>query len=354
MTVMTAVDTLNISAPSWDPYDSYGLIANALAQHLDAHGVRINALQRDGVRMHTTQSEAVRAIVGQPIRPSMGGLLLGYPTEFAQRFPLTRTGPRVAITMFESTQLPPGWVEALNNCDAVIVPSEWLAPVFRANGVTAPVYVVPLGLSEAYQYVERDPEREPFTFLAFADRGARKGWMDAVRCFAELFRDDDSTRLILKTRPSTQLPRFANRNIEVLAEDLSEADMAALYARCDCLVWPSRGEGFGLPPREFAATGGVTIATAWSGMADHLEEWGLGVHYDLVPAWDTHPRFHGLGQWAQPDRMELCGKMHAVRLYREEGLAFGRRAAEAVRRLYRWEDFAAAVLAIWNEVSHAS
>ena len=50
-----------------------------------------------------------------------------------------------AYTMWETDTLPSGAVAALNRCGLVIVPTQWGADCFRANGVMAPIEVVPLG-----------------------------------------------------------------------------------------------------------------------------------------------------------------------------------------------------------------
>ena len=49
--------------------------------------------------------------------------------------------------------------------------------------------------------------------------------------------------------------------VEYIDRSLTEAEMAGLYAACDCLVHPFRGEGFGLPVVEAMACGLPAIVT---------------------------------------------------------------------------------------------
>ena len=49
--------------------------------------------------------------------------------------------------------------------------------------------------------------------------------------------------------------------VEYIDRILSETEMAGLYAACDCLVHPFRGEGFALPIVEAMACGLPVIVT---------------------------------------------------------------------------------------------
>jgi len=230
---------LSIYSPQWDHHDSYGILAHRLANHLDGHVNRLSLDDADGVS----------------IRPSPGGIMLGYPTLIENYSPMARFGKRIAVTMFESTRLPEGWADALNRVDAVVVPAVFLVKIFRDAGVTVPIHVVPLGVDEAYMRVDRLPRgNRPYTFLAIADRGMRKGWDLAWHAFRSAFGDSYRHKLILKCREGgMEHLKSGDDNVEIFRADLSVDEMAKLYARCDCMVFPTRGEGFGLPPREFAA-----------------------------------------------------------------------------------------------------
>lgn len=332
------MQTISIYTPQWDEHDSYGILARRLAQRAEQCGRHVNRL---GL-----------ANEGGVLRPDAGGLLLGYPTLYPAYGALAQIGKRLAVTMFESTRLPEGWAEHLNTCDAVVVPSRFLVDVFRDAGVRVPVHVVALGVSEAYSRVTRtiNPYRRPFTFLAIADRGMRKGWDLAWHAFRSAFRNSVDHRLILKCREGGLLNvSSADANVEILRADLDEREMAALYARCDCMVFPTRGEGFGLPPREFAATGGHVIATKWGGTADDIDVWGYGLPYRMVPAWQGHEKFYGLGEWAEPDLDYMIHLMQVVA--REACYTDGSRARALqfwMRGNYSWDQFADRVLEIYE------
>lgn len=334
---------INICAPSWERAESYGRIARELTQQLHRRGYHVNTLGHEApVRL---------------IRPALGGVLLAYPTNFHAFGALPNHGPRLAVTMFESTALPPGWAEALNACDGVIVPSTWLVDVFKAAGVTAPIRVVPLGVSNAFKPVRRAPTTgRPYRFLCIGDRGKRKGWHVALAAFEKAFGRSTDVELVVKVRPGVEpfhSVRLAVPNIRVDRRELSDRQLATLYATADCMVFPTAGEGFGLPPREFAATGGVVIATDFAGTRDGLPDWGLPLGYRMVPAWQGVEALEGTGEWAEPRVDELAEMMRFVYEQRETSWLreYGERASAFVRTEYTWGRFGKAVREWWEELT---
>lgn len=346
--------TITVYAPGhYDYADSYGLIACQLVRHLSRLGVRVNAVGL-GRTVMESQPPDVRAVTEQPIQPSFGGVVLGYPTGYAYQSQLLFLGPRVALAMFESSRIPSAWVEPLNDCDAVIVPSTFCRDVFQACGVTAPVHVVPLGVSEAYKPAPRDTDGRPLTFLAFMDRGARKGGVVALQAFLRAFGDSMDYRLILKTRTPKVPLQLTNANVEVVQRDMTEQELCELYQRADVLVNPHKGEGYGMIPREAAACGCITLTTAWSGTVDDLDQWGWPLPYTLERAdWKGARIFDGLdlGEWAAPDVDGVANVLRDVAANVGRYRAQAQANAENVRRLYSWPAFAAQVLDIWEGVA---
>ena len=176
---------INVCTPSaLDPADSFGILALELSRHLTRLGAYVNLFSQGPRRAGPALDAELAAIVGQPIRAATGAIFLGYPTTYATYAnPLTRMGPRVGVAMFESTIIPEGFTEALNACQAVVTPSRFCRDIFADAGVTSPITIAPLGLNPLYAYAERPVER-PLTFLAFIDRGMRKGGIEAMQALA--------------------------------------------------------------------------------------------------------------------------------------------------------------------------
>ncbi|MCL4256634.1 MAG: hypothetical protein KJ043_22950 [Anaerolineae bacterium] len=339
---------LNICAPSFDPADSYGRIASELATYLSAQA-HVNRLALDG------SGNGV-------ISPAMGGILLGYPTLHQQFGGMVNAGPKIAITMFESTVLPEGWAEALNKCDAVIVPATFLVDIFKKAGVTTPIYVVPLGVSaEFMRYTQRvnaefmhypqwgKKTGEPFTFLTIGDRGIRKGWMEACTAFVRAFGNDMNYRLIIKARNPFPFG-IDNPNIEVITGDMTNAELAELYTRAHVMVFPTRGEGYGLPPREFVATGGLALVTNWGGTAEDIDSWAIPIPCTMETAWLGDDKWYGkLGEWARPDVDALAGQMNFVQSLYESFEPFREMSADYIQQ-QTWDVFSHRVFAIWRTV----
>jgi glycosyltransferase involved in cell wall biosynthesis len=336
---------INIFSPNWATEDSYGRLAIELALGFEDKGYHVNRFG-DG------------APDNQPIRPVYGGLFLGYPTLFGKFYEekygvLAKMGTRVAVTMFESTKLLNGWATGLNRCNAVIVPSSFLKPVFRRNGVKASIHVLPLGVSQEFlaPKLRTFSSDKPLTFLAIADRGARKAWDKALFSFVEAFGDDMRFKLILKSRGKQF--ELTNPNVERVCRDMTNAELAELYHQADVMIFPSSGEGFGLPPREFAATGGIALATNWGGTADALQEWGISLPAKMGTAWRDKREWYGkLGQWAEVDQDMLALKLRLIANYFE---IFAQQsyksAAPFVAREYQWSRFVNGVESIWRDAS---
>jgi glycosyltransferase involved in cell wall biosynthesis len=341
---------INVCAPGKiEAADSYGLLSSRLATGLADLGVYVNLFAL-GPRDEADHDPALRTIIDQPIVAATGQIGLGYPRTWLQHNGLTQLGRRIGITMFESSKIDPAWVPIMNRCAAIITPSTFCRTVFEEAGVGVPIHVVPLGINERYQPVERTSDG-PLTFLAFIDRGLRKGGPTALRAFIAAFGDDPNYQLILKGRKSKIQAEILNQNVTLIQEDYSEAQLYELYKQCHVLINPHRGEGWGLLPREFCQSGGLSLTTAWSGTADDLDQWGLPIAYKLVRAdWAGHSQFTkmDLGQWAKIDTGALSEQLVTIA---ENRLFYQRQAlrlAGNVQKLYSWEKFAKGVLDVWE------
>jgi glycosyltransferase involved in cell wall biosynthesis len=260
------------------------------------------------------------------------------------------TSRLVGYTMFESTLMPQNKVDLINgHCDACIVPCTWCAEMFKAQGVNVPVHVAKWGVdANDYWPIERSGRDGPYTFLWSGTPDLRKGWDLAYKAFWKAFGKSRDVRLILHFR---HIPRGLNgvddENVDVVSGLFDRPILRKMLAEADCFVFPSRGEGWGSPPREAAATGLPVIATNWGGLAEEIEHWALPLRVArLAPAayndWDAGE----IGEWAEPDLDHLVELMRWCERNRMTATAKGAAAAMWLAGNATWERTARVVVGV--------
>lgn len=256
----------------------------------------------------------------------------------------------IGYTMFESTLMPKSKVDLINfYCDACIVPCTWCAESFAAQGVRVPIHVAKWGIDPGdYWPIDRGGRDGPYTFLWSGTPDMRKGWDAAYRAFWKAFGKSLDARLILHFRHVPRgLEGTDDENVQVVSGLFGRPELRRMLAAADCFVFPSRGEGWGSPPREAAATGLPVIATNWGGLAEEIEDWALPLRVaGLLPAayndWDAGE----IGEWADPDLDHLIGLMRWCYEHREEAAERGARAATWLADNATWERTARAVVEV--------
>jgi glycosyltransferase involved in cell wall biosynthesis len=127
-------------------------------------------------------------------------------------------------------------------------------------------------------------------------------------------------------------------NIEYIFQDYSEREMGWLWEKTNCFVFPSRGEGFGLPPLEAMAHGIPTIITNGSALQSFAQ---LGIPLPVsrkIPA--IYDGKGGVGFWDMPDEKELRSLMLQVYQNYEEEKKRAVTKAEEVWDIYNFEKIA--------------
>lgn len=259
-------------------------------------------------------------------------------------------------SMTEGSELPDGWADIINKSgvERVFVPCAWNRIAFVTGGVSVPVDVLPAG-TEPDEFPVHPPRTDyrPYTFLTLADRGSRKGWTEVWSAFYRAFGAPDDTpdvRLVIKTlaRSNEVVDRIAGAEnpdprIQIWREDVPNA--ADIYAAADCIVLPSRGEGWGMPHREAAMAGKPVITLRFGGLDDgYTENWSLPIdtyrleripeHFEMIQ-----------GEWARADVDALA--RHMRRCYDSPNIVAlrGQQAASWLRNHQTWDRTAARLLA---------
>lgn len=353
---------LNWLSFQYRPWDGYGRYSGYMIRALLRAGVKVSPLFAG----HADMPNWLLSLTDT----CFDGLAISclppyYLRKLPKRAPGVNGSRHWLLTMTEGSDCPPGWAEMINDSDVerVIVPCEHNAIAFRNGGVRVPISVVPGGTEPGDFPLRTQPrdESKPYTFLALADRGDRKGWNEVYDAFFAEFGTVDDTgpdkvRLIIKSRPEGNhlidfiVEHCANVDprITFMREDVS--NIADFYALGDCLAIPSRSEGWGMPHREAAMMGLPVITQAYSGMDDgHTSEWAIvveGGHTERIPQqFDDHL----LGNWQVCNRQELAKAMRACYDNPERWQGFGTHAAQWLRQHQTWDHSARALIGLIKE-----
>lgn len=264
-------------------------------------------------------------------------------------------------TMTEGSRIPASWVEAIHKSEVerVLVPCTHNLKAFRDSGVEVPISVVPGGTDpnefpvQEHQYDYALEHYRPYTFLCFADRGDRKGFPEVWEAFYKAFggktTGEKDVGLIIKGRMKDRsllsvMASAKDGDSRVIYQEMDAEDMNTIYAQADCLVLPSRSEGWGMIHREAACTGLPVITQAYSGL-DDAKHWA-----EVVSDGEIKPIPNevatALGEWRIVDTDALAGRMRYMYDWPHYGALVGRHAAQWIRREQTWEHSAKILLSL--------
>ncbi|NTV63905.1 MAG: glycosyltransferase family 4 protein, partial [Oscillochloris sp.] len=165
---------------SFSSLTGYSGSARALVAALEGRGMAVRPLylfdsdDREAALFGPPSPQIAALQRERPLRLDVPQVVYGRGDLFAKN----SGSYRVGFTMLEVDRLPLGWVRQANLMDEVWAPTAWGAEMFRASGVTRPVYAVPLGvdLTVFQPGPPRGPLAERTVFLSVFEWGARKGW----------------------------------------------------------------------------------------------------------------------------------------------------------------------------------
>lgn len=254
--------------------------------------------------------------------------LVVYPPVGDKRF----TRAPIYFTMWETPRLSADKVRILNQCKAVIVPSEFNVYSFSASGVTVPIYKVPLGINDkVFRFSPRNSDgkfvfnaagrihgiwdKKPTgtTFRALDDR---KNLLMILKAFKRAFPDHKDAELRIKTSPHQWQHDVNDSRIRVIQEEFTEREVFEFYASSDCFVSASKMEGWGWMQQESMAVGRPVIAPITGGLREFMNERNAyAVDYGYENATEF---FSGGGLWAKPSMESMVARMRQAYNNREE------------------------------------
>jgi glycosyltransferase involved in cell wall biosynthesis len=243
---------------------------------------------------------------------------------------------KIGYTPWESTHIPYGWANRMNEMDEIWTTSEACKEWFILGGVKKKIRVLHHGINSDHFPVKKRTwwNDQTFKFLHIGEPAQRKGGELVYRAFEDCFGDDPRYHLTLKGNPTfkVELP-----NVTVVKRKLDQDELASLYHAHHAFVYPTNGEGFGLLPFQAAATGMPTLVTDWSGPVDYMQFcWPLHREKKLVKCdYDPHEGF-----WAQPNYESLKLWMEYVSDSPAYFFSQAHRRALLLHKNWQWETFA--------------
>ena len=251
----------------------------------------------------------------------------------------------IAVVPFETTKIPECWIDKINAFDALFVPCEHNVQMMIDSGIKIPIELIHWGVDEKKFYpLEREEKGGKFTFGTMGALTTRKGTDILVDAFMEAFPIKKYPDVELLCKTSSSMYPFAVRDSRVKVHMLAVDHLDLInnfFKKVDCFVFPTRGEGAGLPVVEALATGLPVIATGWSGILDYMpEEAGWFLNYKLVPAKEFSEKVYGsdCGYWAEPDKNHLIELMRYCYTHRDEAKRRGEIGAQWIKDNRLWKD----------------
>ncbi|HNJ42336.1 MAG TPA: glycosyltransferase family 4 protein [Acidobacteriota bacterium] len=268
----------------------------------------------------------------------------------------------IGYSVWETDQIPEGWLPGCQVIDQLWVPCEWNQRVFAARHLPCPIEVIP--------HIAEDPatpwadfslggiRKQDFVFYTIGVWSYRKGIDLTIKAFLRAFSKSDQAVLIVKTcernlslsvagrhfmrsRVSVQLMQKlygSSSPIFLIDQELSHAEIRGLHQRGDCFVSLTRGEGWGLGAFDAAAIGNPVIMTGHGGQTDYLHrELAYLVDFQLQVARatgferDIFPPPH---QLAVPDLTHAVRVMRRVYEHKQEAQTKARRLQTDIQQRF--------------------
>lgn len=305
-----------------DTRSGYGSGSIDILRALSRAGYEVSTGTRLGAHPQEVHPEARRFMeTPKPTRPQVEIM-----HTIADNFHLGTSPIQIGWTMWETSKIPAvwhmggkevfgDWAKLMNdNCEYVVAPSKHSKQLFEDCGVKRPIHVINYGLDFSEWQFREKPRNEKFTIVQFGDLTHRKGPLEAVDAFRLAFPKERDVQLIFKTHHgrlgagNRNIPHFNDPRIKVHDEYWTRDYLKSFISYADCMIWLSRGEGFGLPPLQAAAMGVPVVTTTHTGMAEYYnEKYFWGVEDEGMESAITLP-----GEWPTPSVESAAAQLRKI------------------------------------------
>ena len=268
---------------------------------------------------------------------------------------------------WEESEFPKEYLKDFNRfLDALPVMSPYVKKIMIDNGISIPVFEVGIGVDHVLNVEPKEfplKTKKKFKFLHISSGFPRKGLDVLLEAYTSAFTSKDDVVLIIKTFPNPHnnvedlVGKYKSKpncpEIELINEDLPYEYIVGLYRKSDCLVQPTRGEGFGLPMAEAMLLGIPVITTAYGGQSYFCNDensWLIDFKFTKAK---THMNLFN-SYWVEPSKEHLADLMQYIYKNREskEVEEKIKKAKETLLRKFKWSDCSQRLINVISEVEN--
>jgi len=267
-------------------------------------------------------------------------------------------GTRIQWIVFESTRIPVDVLRSAEQADLVWVPTKWGRDVLIANGIDSDkIDIVPEGVNHTLFHPHaRSQQPRPFRFLIVGKYEVRKSYAELFEAFGRTFGNDPGVELVMKSdyfrngdaKAQQMIAAIKSYGFDNWRLNWGYADLtsiAEMYRTADVFLSAPRGEAWGLPIIEAAASGLPIISTMYSGHAEFLKPIRtsvLDVAWNLRPVdCDEYKSYYPFpdgdwGQWAVPRIASIQQALQTARDNHADLSAKARANSTIIRSRFTW------------------
>lgn len=213
---------------------------------------------------------------------------------------------KIQMTQWESSLVPPSWVEIARGYDEYWTANEFGKQAFIDAGVDErKMHVFEHGIDRSVWTPKKRVRGDVLRFLHIDSGSPRKRADVALSAFKAAFGNNLDYEITFKYShhpqsdadwfdPSVLSSRgeWETGNVRRIYENLTLEHLVSLYHFHDVLIYPSEGEGFGLIPMQALATGMPVISTSrWCSYEQYLCGNVIESTMGQSPIQETYERF---------------------------------------------------------------
>jgi glycosyltransferase involved in cell wall biosynthesis len=337
---------------------SYGIVAINIIRELLNKDIKVAAFPIGNADAAPNDASYIRAALDNYYNGNAPSIRLYHNFDLALH---PGRGLKVGFSIWELDRFTFRERHQMNQMDAIACCSEWAVNILRNNGFTQPIIKIPLGVNRdifnesIIPFIPKNPRKT--VFINIGKNEVRKSHPELLSAFNSAFNTSDNVELIMlptnffigdkgnKEWETLYKTSKLGNKIQIIPRLETPTEVARLMMYADCMVTPSKTEGWGLSNTNAMACGLHLIT---SDVTAHTE-FCNNDNSKLINFDEMEPAFDGVffdgkvGNWHKfgDDQMEqLIGYMREIHNKKQNGTLGMNMAGIQTSKLFSWTNSA--------------